>query len=1513
MSRIPCVFVYSCCFLLSFCSIYAPLTGQEQISEPCCPIIRNYLPEDFDAAPWCVGILQDESGIIYIANEQGVLEYDGVNWNLIPVGIGNDVQALAQSADGTIYVGGLRTLGYLEPGQKGELSLISLKDQLPADPIYQHFGYFRDGVTLGEDVYLRGEKLMVRIRDRKITGIWEVYGWKGTFAINGKLYVDQIRPGLTVLEDDELKLVAGGELFGGTHAYVMLPLKGKILVGTLGDGLFTYDPTPGIERPFIRFETSAEGYLREHQCYSGTLLPDGRIALGTFTGGLILIDQQGNWLENLSQSASFNSHLIEGLYIDRQKALWVTSENGISRIETHTPITQLWKETGIGNQVSGIIRYKGRLFLATHNDLLYLDPDVSTQNFNSFGNLGSTINPTTFLNVPLPDGDSTLFVGGSSGVATINGQKNGNFEAAILDLSNNAEHLYYSRHFPDQVFIINRVGNEIRFLKYEATENGNAWKENGQVHVNAPTSLAVDQEGSIWVGTFYDGFVRIQIPDRGQPSEASSSTYDISKGIPSNGYANVFSIEDTLSFQTDKGWCYYDKVADQFHMDTTYQALLKKWKVDYLVPNQGGHLQMMRNGKNSFDFLGFAFLDQGEAKADTFFRKRLPQAILTTYTDVDEAIWLGTSRGLFRYLPQSKTNLITPHSVYIRQVVVGEDSLLFKGTNYELRADSSRISVRNPNINQNTVLSFANRSIAFYFAAQSYSDENQNEYQHFLRGFDKGWSVWTTESKKEYTNLPKGDYRFFVRSKDVYGTVSESASFSFSIRPPWWQTIWAYLALAAISGAIMWLVGNNMKKKHVIQLRRKQEELEREQRLNEKLRQVDQLKDQFLANTSHELKTPLQGIIGLSENLLDKENNDAKKEELAMIISSGKRLSKLVNDIMDFAKLKNDEVHLRLKPVDMHVLIDIIIKVHAPLIKGKPLKLINLIPPYLPPVEGEEDRIEQIMYNLVGNAIKFTESGTIKVEARREKGMMEIAVTDTGTGIPEDKKEAIFQEFEQVDGTVQRKFAGTGLGLSISKRLVELHGGQMWFESELGKGTTFFFTLPISKKQPALSEQEKAQVRPSQMTPIISRGEIPLSTGVSSSNEVQVLIVDDEPINQRVLRNHLSDMQISITTAMNGDAALDAINSGTNFDLVLLDIMMPKMSGYEVLEQIREKYLPSELPIIIVTAKNQVQDLVHGLAIGANDYLGKPFSKDEFLARVRTQLNLHNINQATGKFVPYEFLRSLGRNNITEVCLGDYSQKIVTVFFSDIRGYTSMAETMTPHENFRFVNSLTGRLGPCIRDNQGFINQYLGDAIMAIFPYHAGNALDAGIAMQKILQAYNIHRKNEGRQPVHIGIGLHTGPLIMGVIGDEKRLDAATVSDTVNTASRLESLTKHYGVNILLSEDSLTQIENLADYQFRYLGKVQVLGKKMPIGLYECFQGDLPEVMELKLRTLELFNEGIRLYFLNEFDKCAKVMESVLSIHPQDKTARFFMKEAKKLAIEGIPENWTGVVEMWEK
>jgi two-component system, sensor histidine kinase ChiS len=281
----------------------------------------------------------------------------------------------------------------------------------------------------------------------------------------------------------------------------------------------------------------------------------------------------------------------------------------------------------------------------------------------------------------------------------------------------------------------------------------------------------------------------------------------------------------------------------------------------------------------------------------------------------------------------------------------------------------------------------------------------------------------------------------------------------------------------------------------------------------------------------------------------------------------------------------------------------------------------------------------------------------------------------------------------------------------------------------------------------------------------------------------------------------------------------------------------------------------------MVTAKNQVEDLVYGLGSGANDYIAKPFTKQEFLARIKTQIDLNRIFRVTGRFVPDEFIRSLGRERITEVQLGDHVTREVSVFFADLRDYTRLSEQMGPEDNFHFIDAYNRRMGPIVNRNHGFINQYLGDAILALFPGESADAIRCAIGIHEELRSYNLHRQGKGRMPIRVGTGLHTGPLIMGVTGDEERMDVAIISDTVNTASRIESLSKHYGVNILLSEESLNRLRDPSEFHFRFLGKVQMKGKQNALRLYECFDGDSPDLLEAKAETAARFNEAMQHYF----------------------------------------------------
>ena len=280
-------------------------------------------------------------------------------------------------------------------------------------------------------------------------------------------------------------------------------------------------------------------------------------------------------------------------------------------------------------------------------------------------------------------------------------------------------------------------------------------------------------------------------------------------------------------------------------------------------------------------------------------------------------------------------------------------------------------------------------------------------------------------------------------------------------------------------------------------------------------------------------------------------------------------------------------------------------------------------------------------------------------------------------------------------------------------------------------------------------------------------------------------MVDDEPVNVQALVNFLTLAKYGVVTAADGEEALAVLNAGVPCDLVLLDVMMPKLSEFDVCQRIREHYSPAELPVILLTAKNRVSDLVSGFSAGANDYLTKPFASDELLARVRVHLELAKISDSYARFVPRQFLEQLGKERIIDVALGDQVQREMTVLFSDIRNFTLMSEGMNPAETFSFVNQYLGAMEPAISGHSGVIDKYVGDAVMALFPHRADDAVQGALEMIRRLDTWNLERATRGEPAVKIGIGLHTGSLMLGTVGARDRMDTTVISDAVNLASRV--------------------------------------------------------------------------------------------------------------------------------
>ena len=1459
--------------ILYFCN-FLSLDAQEPQRESGMYFLQNFEVEDYQAHNQNWAIAQDSRGIMYIGNGQGLLEYDGSTWRLISLPKKSVVRSLAVDSTGHIFVGGHGEFGFLTPDSIGQLIYQSLLPQVPEDE--QTFTNVWSVHCTPYGVFYRTDTHLFLWNGTKME-FWKPNDWfHRSFWVQGNLYIRDHGTGVKRFAGDSLELIPSGELFAKVGIGIMLPYRNNsLLIGRSGGDLIVFDG-----QKITPFPTEVDSFLIKNTLYKGVLLPGEKIALATLGGGVVVLDLEGKFLGKINEQTGLLDNTVWSLGVDQQGALWMGLNAGIARAELSSPFTYFSSQLGLESSVESIVRHKGRLYIATGLGVLALDSSRENGDLPTFQPIGG-INAQSWN---LLSTEAGLLAATTNGAYLIQGDDS----RLISDL------LFYTfcRSQLDSTLIYAGLVDGLARLRLNAGQ----WEFVDRIPgvTEEIRTIVEEANGTLWMGSHFSGAFRVGAPDSPDPQV---KRFDRANSLPI-GEVYVSNLHGKVIFGTQKGLRKFDPESQSFVPLPEWGAHLmdSTHSIPRFIADSSGRLWVVRVQNNRKEIGVFEQNEEGHFLPLSTPLKRIAgydafNGIL--HEEGRGAVWLGSDRKMVRFEFASSPEEKLPQTSLIRQVII--DQL--------------------PGAKQFQEIAYVQNNLRFEYALPSYDNPSANQYQYWLEGYEEQWSDWSTERIKEYTNLSAGEYTFHVKGKNIFGQLAKEDVYTFRILPPWFLTWWAIGLWTICIGGLGYLILTSYVR---YQSRKQALALQEERKINEQLQKVDKLKDQFLANTSHELRTPLQGIIGLSESLLEQEERPDVREDISMIISSGKRLNNLVNDILDFSKLKNFDIELLRKPINLHVLVNIVLRNNSPLVKGKNVELINAISVDLPAVDGDENRLQQIFYNLVGNAIKFTEEGHVKVNAVSKGKQILVSVEDTGTGVPKSKQEAIFQEFEQGDGSISREFTGTGLGLSISKRLVELHGGEMWVESDPDdsagkKGSTFFFTLNASNQAASTLSaglmEKMSQWRHSQRRNAVNDGGQQVANGDPTSPEqsIRLLIIDDESINQQVLKHHLSDQRFTITQAMNGEEALTIIAKQPPFDLVLLDVMMPRMSGYDVCQKIREKYLPSELPVIMVTAKDQIQDVVQGLSVGANDYLPKPFYKEELLARINTQLDLHRIFQVAGRFIPYDFLRALNRERITEVLLGDYAEREVTVMFTDIRDYTALAETMTPEENFKFVKAFHKRMGPLIQKHNGFVNQYLGDGIMALFPKVPEDALASAIEMKKGLVAYNEHREAAGWKALSIGTGLHSGSLIMGIIGDENRMDAATIADSVNTASRIESLTKHYGASILLSEDSLQKMENPGQFLIRYLGKVQVKGKQEPVDIYECFDGDGPALIRHKTETKKEFEQGLQQFFNKEFAQAAATFDRITKIHTHDLPAKYFRNRASEHLLKGVPDDWTGI------
>lgn len=394
------------------------------------------------------------------------------------------------------------------------------------------------------------------------------------------------------------------------------------------------------------------------------------------------------------------------------------------------------------------------------------------------------------------------------------------------------------------------------------------------------------------------------------------------------------------------------------------------------------------------------------------------------------------------------------------------------------------------------------------------------------------------------------------------------------------------------------------------------------QQQNDELQLADKLKDEFLATTSHELRTPLHGMVGIAETMISGANGPLlshQRNQLEIIINSGQRLATLVDDLLDYHKMRYGSLDINKKQVNISSATRLVLELSQHLLGNKPIRIINQVSNDLPLALADEQRLEQVLYNLVGNAIKYTSDGKIVISATVVDDNIRVQVVDTGHGIPPEQLEHIFEPLIQAGQDSNRYRQGAGLGLSISRQLIELMGGKLYVSSQPMVGATFSFTLPIASDQ-ALTPNDVDNSSIHFQAPITNKQKTVVNNSLPENSDGPLLIIaDDEPVNLQVLDNFLRLEGYRVKTASDGPETLNLLQEEKP-ELLLLDVMMPGMSGYEVCQTLRLEYDHAELPIIMLTALNQTQDRIRGFDAGANDYLTKPFNKQELSARINAHL-----------------------------------------------------------------------------------------------------------------------------------------------------------------------------------------------------------------------------------------------------------------------------------------------------
>ena len=606
---------------------------------------------------------------------------------------------------------------------------------------------------------------------------------------------------------------------------------------------------------------------------------------------------------------------------------------------------------------------------------------------------------------------------------------------------------------------------------------------------------------------------------------------------------------------------------------------------------------------------------------------------------------------------------------------------------------------------------------------------------------------------------------------------------------------------------------------------------------NQKLLELDRLKSEFFANISHEIRTPLTLALGAFQALAKSKLSEDACNLVKGGMRNASRLLFLINELLDLAKFDSGRATLNKRCIDFAALVRGVVT-NFDSSPTRRIHLKGLTEPVA--LEGDSRQMKKVLYNLLSNAFKFSDpqEGRVWIRLIAKDQSIELEVEDNGVGIPRDQLTRIFDRFTQVEGGATRRYEGSGIGLALVKEIVALHGGTIAAESDLGRGSIFSITLPrgnVTQDQVfTIPEEEDEQA----LLPIQPEGKQETETiGPSTSKNAPLILVVDDNADMRSYVERILRKEYRIVLAKDGAEAFEQAQ-GLRPELIVTDVMMPKMSGHDLLKAMRADKGLQSIPVIFLTARAGTEARVESLEAGADDYLSKPFDELELLARVGNLIRARAQERELIRLQKEKIARFLPRNLAEMILSGEHEEFLkghrreITVVFIDLRGFTAFVEKAEPEEVMTILREYQTVMGHLVAEHGGTLERFVGDAVMVYFndplpcPNHAQEAVKMAIAMRQAINSLGEEWKKRSIQ-LGAGIGIATGYATIGAVGFKDRLDYAAIGPVTNLAARLCSEAQHG--QILVSDRVLPLVKELIKAE--PIGELALKGIERPVAV----------------------------------------------------------------------------------